>query len=378
MAEISHQTARAAVPHFDLTRQYEQLGPELEAAVQNVIKGGRFILGPQVAQFEESFAQYVGTRFALGVGSGTDALIFSLKALGIRENDEVLVPALTFVGTVFAILHLKARPVFVEVDPQTYNLDPSALNKAVTSRSRAVIPVHLYGQATAVDVMEEIARKRKLKVIEDACQAHGAVWAKKKAGSWGDAGCFSFYPTKNLGGFGDGGMVVTNLASVAETIRRMRNAGRDSLGRYQELGWASRLDTIQAAVLSVKLKYLDSFNEKRRAIAARYHSLLSSTPLLLPNETPEARHVYHLYVVRVPNGKRDALAKYLQEKGIGTAIHYHTAVHRQPFFRKLHKKRLHLPVTEKLTGQILSLPMFPEMTEDEIERTTDTIRQFYA
>lgn len=370
---------KISIPHFDLTRQSQMLAGEIEETLRATLARGRFILGPEVKNFEEAFARYLGVQYAVGVGSGTDALLFSLKALGVTKGDEVIVPALTFVATAYAILHLEAEPVFADVHPETLTLDPASVRKRVTRRTRVILPVHLYGHPADMDPLKDLAGKRGIKIAEDACQAHGASWKGKKAGGLSDAGCFSFYPTKNLGAFGDGGMVVTSSAKIAEHVRRMRNAGRDPQGRHQELGWASRLDSVQAAVLNVKLKYLDQWNARRRAIAARYHRLLADIPLKLPREAKGAGHVYHLYAVRVPEQKRDALAKFLLEKGIETAVHYRLPVHRQPFYERLTtKNQRRLPIAEKVTSEILSLPLFPEMTEDEVDRVAAAISEFYA
>lgn len=366
------------IPHFDLSRQQETLGSEIEGALARVIGTGRFILGSEVKNFESSFADYLGAKYAIGVGSGTDALIFVLRALNLRAGDEVIVPAFTFVGTVFAILHAGARPVLADVDPNSFTLDATCAKKVMTRRSRVLLPVHLYGHTGNMGPLIDLARKRKLKIVEDACQAHGAAWKQKKAGTLGEAGCFSFYPTKNLGAFGDGGLVVTNSMTLAKRVSQMRNAGRDARGRHQELGWASRLDSLQAAILSLKLNYLESFIQKRRVLATRYHRQLRATPLQLPEEAPGAYHVYHLYAVRVPEGRRDALASHLAKKGIGTAIHYPQPVHRQPFYRSLFTGRARFPVAEKVSREILSLPLYPELKEEEVDRVTEAVRQFYA
>ena len=367
------------IPYFDLTRQYQTLQAELEPALLAAARSGKYVLGDEVGKFENAFARYAGTKHAVGVGSGTDALIFSLKALGIGKGNEVVVPSFTFVATVFAILHAGARPVFADVDPVTYTLDPASVDRVLTKRTRAVLPVHLYGQTADMDALLQIAHRKKLKVVEDACQAHGADWKGKKAGSMGDAGCFSFYPTKNLGAVGDGGMAITSKDVLGQKIRSLRNLGRVELkDPHRDLGWTSRLDALQAAVLNIKLKYLDHFNDCRRRIAARYVQNLASTPLLLPQEGTRRRHVYHLFVVRVPDKKREALRKMLQENGVTTMIHYPIPVHRQPACRGLAKKPVPLPVTEKISGEILSLPLFPEMRDDEADRVCALIRQFYS
>ncbi|MCM8776316.1 MAG: DegT/DnrJ/EryC1/StrS family aminotransferase [Candidatus Omnitrophica bacterium] len=366
------------VPYFDSTRQYAEHREEFTRTVIAVLESGSFILGRWVQDFEKAFAQYCGQLYAVGVGSGTDALTFALKALGIGVGDEVLLPSFTFVATGFAILHAGAVPVFVDVDPKTYTMDPDAARKAVTRRTRAIIPVHIYGHMADMKALHEIAKAKKLMLIEDACQAHGAAQNGKKAGACSHAGCFSFYPTKNLGACGDGGMVVTNRADVVERVERLRNLGRrTSQGPHEEIGWTSRLDAIQSAILNVKLKYLDQFIEKRRQIANWYARGLAGTPILLPVELPGYRHVYHLYVIRVPQGKRDELRDRLTASGIPTLLHYPIPVHRQPPFKKILKRKVSLPVTERLTREIISLPIFPEMTEQEVDQVCDVIRKFY-
>ena len=367
------------MPYFDLTRQYQMLQPDIEALVLEILASGRYIFGNRLVDFENAFARYCGVRHAVGVGSGTDALIFSLKALEIGDGDEVIVPSFTFVATVFAIRHAGACPVFADIDPKTYTLDPASVERALTRRTRAILPVHLYGQTADMNGLLSIAQKKKLKVVEDACQAHGAAWKGKKAGAIGDAGCFSFYPTKNLGGFGDGGLVLTRDASLAEKIRRLRNLGRVELqDPPASVGWTSRLDAVQAAVLHLKLNHLDGWNEKRRALANRYRHQLAATPLILPEERKGATHVYNLFVVRVPDGNRDSFRKNLGTEGIPTMLHYAAPVHLLSALKNLGKKLVPLPVTEKISREIVSLPLFPEMRAEEIDRVCEAIRRFYG
>ncbi len=373
------QTASPAVPYFDLKRQYESLSREFETALSQVASSGGYILSPVVAGFEQAFAEYCGTRFAVGVGSGTDALVLSMKASGIGPGDEVLVPSFTFSASVFSIMHTGATPVLVEVDPDTYTISPEAAEKAVTRKTRAILPVHLYGQAADMLKITSLAKKKKLKIFEDACQAHGASFNGKKTGSFGTAGSFSFYPTKNLGAMGDGGMITTNDAKMVETLHRLRNLGRKTVQEnHLYAGYTSRLDAMQASILSIKLKHLDEFNDKRRKAAALYKSLLLDTPLVLPAEAPSRRHAYHLFVVRVPAGKRDALQKFLAGKNINTMIHYPIPVHKQPACKGKVKVPARIPVTEKICSEILSLPMFPEMTGDEVRTVCSAIRAFYG
>lgn len=364
------------IPYFSASRQYEDLKLEIQTALGQVLSSGAYILGPEVTRFEESFAAYTGSRFAVGTGSGTDALVFALKSLGIGKGDEVILPSFTFVATGFAVLHAGATPVFADVLPGTYTIDPASAEKLITRKTKALLPVHLYGHAADMSSLMKIAKKHRLKLIEDTAQAHGSMWNGQMTGSFGDAGCFSFYPTKNLGACGDGGMVVTSKASLAQKVRELRNLGRiGAQGPHKELAWTSRLDSIQAAILNVKLKHLESFIEKRRAVADRYREYLAGLPLRLPSEHPKCRHVYHLFVVLVAANKREAFRKYLSDHGVPTLLHYPIPVHRQPPFKKFKSKSL--PVTEKVSRQIVSLPIFPEMTTAEVRYVSDCIREYY-
>lgn len=366
------------VPYFDLTRQYARIGGEIERAIAEVAASGRYILGNTVENFEKTFAEYCGVPHGVGTASGTDALVFCLKALGIKPGDEVVVPSFTFAATAFSVIHAGARPVFAEVDETLYTLDPASVEKAITRKTRAIIPVHLYGQLADMDSIMKIARRHRLKVVEDACQSHGASRKGKRAGVLGDAAAFSFYPTKNLGGLGDGGMVVTRNPKLLEALRRLRNLGRLKVGEpHKVVGCTSRLDAIQAAALSVKLKYLDEHNDKRRALADQYRKLLSGTPLILPVEASGNRHVYHLFVARVRGGLRDDLRAHLAERGIDTLVHYPHPVHLEPACAKQAARKVRLPLTEKLCRQIVSLPMFPEMTREEVTRVSEAIREFF-
>ena len=370
--------APTKVPYFNATRQFENLESELLPALSLAARSGQYILGPQVQVFEKNFAEYCGSRYGIGVGSGTDALMLSLKALGIGKGDEVILPSFTFIATMFAVMHIQAKPVLADVDPVTYTLDPASVQKLITSRTKALLPVHLYGQTANMDALLEITKKKKLKIVEDSCQAHGATWKGKKAGSLGNAGCFSFYPTKNLGAFGDGGMILTNDEKFVDKIHRMRNLGRKTTTElHSVLGWTSRLDTLQASILDVKLKHLDQFNTERRRVAARYRQNLKKTSLILPEEAPGCKHVYHLYVVRVPNGKRDALKTFLAAEGVPTLLHYQAPIHKQPVYLDSYKNKTRLPVTEKISKEILSLPIFPEMKDEEVDSVCDAIQKFY-
>lgn len=371
-------TIMQSIPYFDLKRQYENLREELEAALLETAQSSAYVLSPKVSEFEKTFADYCGMPYGIGVGSGTDALSFSLKALGLGPGDEVIVPSFTFSASIFSIIHAGATPVFAEVDAETYTLDPKSVESCLTKKTKALLPVHLYGQAADMGALMAIAKKRKLKVVEDACQAHGAQWNKQKTGSFGDAGCFSFYPTKNLGATGDGGMVVVKNEKLMEQIKKLRNLGRIThQGPHEIAAWTSRLDALQAAVLSVKIQHLDRFNQNRRRVASRYFAGLQGTPLALPKEGKDCYHVYHLFVVRVPGKKRDALKQHLADEGIGAMIHYPMPTHKQPAIKKYVKKTPRVPITEKLCQEILSLPMFPEMTDGEVDRVCEVIHRFY-
>ncbi len=367
------------VPYFDLSRSHQKFIVEAQEAFDRILKSGAYILGPALKDLEAEFAAYAGTKYAVGVGSGTDALTFGLKAAGIKHGDEVIVPSFTFTSTALAVIHAGATPVFADVEADTFNLDPRSVVQALSRKTRALIPVHLFGQCANMTALGALAKQKKLKVVEDACQAHGALWGKIMAGAFGDAGCFSFYPTKNLGGIGDGGMVTTSDEKLQKRVLQYRNLGKgiDDPFVHDEIGWTSRLDSIQAAFLSIKLKFLDELNRERRAVADLYHKKLASSPLLLPRETSGAYHVYHLYVVRVPDGKRNALKESLAAQGIPTMIHYATPVHAQPILKKYKTRKVKLPVTEKIREEVLTLPLFPGMTEPEVDAVARAIQQFY-
>lgn len=368
------------LPYFNIQRQHDTLRGDALAAFEKVYLSGAYVLGPSLKDFEKKFAAYTGTAYAVGVGSGTDALIFGLKATGIMPGDEVIVPSFTFTATVLAVLHLGAIPVFADVDARSFTLDPESVWKALSKKTKAIIPVHLFGQCADMTALTEIARTRKLKIIEDACQAHGASWNGKKAGALGTVGAFSFYPTKNLGGIGDGGMLTTQNRTIDQHVLQYRNLGKGIANSlvHDEIGWTSRLDSVQAAFLAIKLEKLDALNAERRILAANFAKKLKMTPLILPEEMPGAFHVYHIYVVRVPGGKRDALKTYLETEGIPTMIHYAVPVHRQPVVKKYKTRKVELPITEKLSKEVLTLPFFPGMTDQELGMTADAIRKFFG
>lgn len=364
-----------SVPYFDLTRQYSILKPEFDAAMKNVIESGKFIMGDDVKLFEEEFAGYCSAKYGIGVNSGTDALFIGLQSMGIKSDDEVITVSYTYIATALAVSFTGAKPVFVEIDPTTYNIDPKDIEKAITKKTKAILVVHLYGHPVDMDPVLKIAQRHGLRVMEDSAQAHGAEYNGKKVGGLADISGFSFFPTKNLGAFGDGGMITTNDAQIAEKARLLRDYGRKVRDQHIIKGRNSRLDTIQAAVLRVKLKRLDNFNNSRRRIAGLYNGLLKDTKgkIVTPHEAPYAKHVYHLYVVRVKN--RDAVVAKLKERGVQTLVHYPVPIHLQQAFSDLGYKRGSLPVTEKICGEIISLPMFPEMTDTEIEYVADKLKQ---
>ncbi|MGZ3514807.1 MAG: DegT/DnrJ/EryC1/StrS family aminotransferase [Thermodesulfobacteriota bacterium] len=370
------------VPFFDLTRQYKKIKSEILSATQRVYEKGRFILGEEVSVFEKEFSHYCGVRYGVGVGSGTDALYLALKAAGIGEGDEVVTVANSFVATALAISFTGAKPLFVDIDPKSYTMDPNSLElllkrqRAKESRRKikAVLPVHLYGHPADMDSIMEIANRYDLVVIEDACQAHGAKYGTKKVGSLGAMGCFSFYPTKNLGGYGDGGMVVTDRQKYDQKLRLLRCYGERK--KYQHIlkGHNSRLDEIQAALLRVKLKHLDQWNEERRKKARLYTRMLSPLGLVCPSEKKGVRHVYHLYTIKTR--KRDALQAFLKKRGIETLIHYPIPIPLEKAYQEMGYRRGDFPLTDQWSRKILSLPFFPEMREPEMEKVTEGIRSF--
>lgn len=352
------------IPLVNLKRQHESLRQEICSAIESVIERGDFILGRETTAFEEEFAQYCGVRHCIGVGNGLDALTLALKAVNIGPGDEVITVANTFIATANAIQHAGAIPVLIDHDPDTYNLDPNLLDGAITSRTKAIVPVHLYGQCCDMDRINAFARKHNLYVIEDACQSHGATYKGLRAGSLGHAAAFSFYPGKNLGALGDAGAIVTSDDDIANYLRSMRNYGGTT--KYQHLlrGFNSRLDSIQAAVLRLKLRHLDEWNQRRRHLASIYHQELQNSDIELPVDAVHGDHVYHLFVVRVQD--RDMLHTRLKASGIECGIHYPTPLHRQPAMQADFVTPLPLVNSEKYCDQILSLPLCPFTAESEI------------
>jgi dTDP-4-amino-4,6-dideoxygalactose transaminase len=364
------------VPFVDLAAQYAAIAGQIDEAISRVLRRTNFILGQDVGLFEEEFAAFCEAGYAVGVDSGTSALELALHAYGIGPGDEVITVANTFIATALAISYTGARLVLVDVDPTTYTMDVSWLKGAITDRTRAVIPVHLYGQPADMDPILETAQQHGLIVIEDACQAHGARYKGKRVGSLGHAAAFSFYPAKNLGAYGDGGMVVTNDKQVAESIRMLRNYGQRDKYHHIVRGYNRRLDTLQAAVLRVKLQHLDAWNAARRQHAQKYGELLADSPAVLPTESDDAGSVYHLYVIRVAD--RDGLRAYLQDQGVATGIHYPVPIHLQPAYRDLGYARGSFPVTEEFAERVLSLPMYAELTLGSISYVAESIRDFTA
>jgi dTDP-4-amino-4,6-dideoxygalactose transaminase len=354
------------VPFLDLKAQHQPLETEIMAAIRRVIETNAFAGGPFVAEFEKDFAAFCQTQYAIGLGSGTDALWLALLAYGIGAGDEVITVPSTFMATAEAISYTGATPVFVDVDEATYTMDPARLERAITKRTKAIIPVHLFGQMADMDPILEIARRHKLRVIEDACQAHGAEYKGRRAGSVGDAGCFSFYPGKNLGAFGEAGAVTTNDRTVAEKIQRLRDHGQEKKYYHSDIGWNARMDGIQGAVLGIKLKTLAKGNAARREHARRYRELLTGVAgVMLPTEAEYGKAVYHIYAIRAND--RDQLLAAMGKRGVACGIHYPIPVHLQAAYSGLGLKRGSFPVAERCADEFLSLPMFPDLTAEQID-----------
>jgi dTDP-4-amino-4,6-dideoxygalactose transaminase len=366
----------SVIPWASPLAQYRAHQAPIQSAINRVLYSGTYILGAEVEAFESAFADYCGGGHGVGVASGTDALILALKALGIGPDDEVITVSHTAVATVAAILAVGATPVLVDVDETYLTLDPAALDRVATPRSKAMITVHLYGQAADLDPILSFARERKLALIEDCAQACGGSYRGRRLGSIGDIGCFSFYPTKNLGAIGDGGIVLSREPKIAERVRRLRQYGWDNARQTQETGFNSRLDPLQAAILQAKLPHLDADNARRAAIARRYEQGLCGLPITTPKERAATQHAYHLYVIAC--AQRDALMAHLAERQIGCAIHYPVPVHRQRgYAERVTVAAGVLLVTERICQQILSLPLFPELHDDDVDRVIAAVRDFY-
>jgi dTDP-4-amino-4,6-dideoxygalactose transaminase len=364
------------VPFGNLPKQYRDcVRDELHESWDDILNNASFILGPQVESFEQAFAHYSGAKYAVGVGSGTDALVLALKALGIGPGAEVITAANSFIATAEAIVHAGATPVFVDMDPNTFTIDVTRIPEAVTARTRAIIPVHLYGQPADMDPICEIANRHDLEVIEDAAQAHGARYHNRKVGCLGKAACFSFYPGKNLGAYGDAGAVVTNDEAVAIRLKKLRDHGGVVKYQHDLLGYSSRLDTLQAAVLQIKLNHLSRWNRIRREYAALYNKLLAGIPgIVTPREMPDVIHVYHLYVIRVEGGKREALQLHLAGCGVQTLIHYPKPITATAPFADLQGRNF--PRAQEAAGEILSLPLYPELEREQLEYVAHCIRKY--
>lgn len=367
----------STIPMADLRREYGRIRPEIDRAIERVLRRGWFILGEEVEAFEAEWAAYCGAAHAVGVGNGTDAVHLVLRAAGIGPGDEVVVPALTAAFTALGVAMTGATPVFADVDPTHYTLDAAALSAAITPRTAAVVPVHLYGCPADMETILQPARRHGLLVVEDAAQAHGARYRGTRAGALGDVAAFSFYPSQNLGAYGDAGAVCTGDAGLAERLRALRHGGQRAAYRHELLGTNSRLDEIQAAILRAKLPHLDAWNRRRRELAARYDEGLAEAGDLAPPRVPaETEHVYHQYVVRT--SLRDALCDYLSGAGVATSIHYPCGVHLQPAFASLGYEPGSCPNAEKLAAEVLSLPLFPQLTASEAEQVIRLVRFFYA
>ncbi|MBA7530924.1 dTDP-3-amino-3,4,6-trideoxy-alpha-D-glucose transaminase [subsurface metagenome] len=365
------------IPLVDLKAQYNSIKTEIDNAIQRVLDNTSFIMGDELKKFEEEFALFCNTKYAIGVANGSDALILALRACGIGKGDEVITVPHTFIATTEAISNVGGKIIFVDIDSKTYTVDVSKIEEKIGNKTKAIIPVHLYGQSADMNPILKIAKKYDLKIIEDAAQAHGAEYQGKKVGSIGDVACFSFYPGKNLGAYGDAGMITTNNEEIANKLKMLRNHGRlTAKYEHQIEGYSSRLDNLQAAILRVKLKYLNKWNSIRRKNARKYNELLNNIEgVITPHEADYANHVYHLYVIRTEN--RDKLIEELKLKGVATGIHYPTPLHLQPAYSYLGYKEGDFPITEKASQEILSLPMYAELNDRQIDEIVKLIKNFY-
>jgi len=362
------------IPLVDLNIQYQTIKSEAREAIDRVLESSTFILGEDVDAFEEEFAKYCKAKYCVGLDNGTSALELGMRALNIGQGDEVITPVNSFIASTSSISMTEATPVWVDCDPKTYNMDPLEIEKKITKKTKAIMPVHLYGQPADMKKIIAIAKKYKLYIIEDACQAHGASIIGKPVGSFGAYAAFSFYPGKNLGAFGDAGALVTNDRHIYETVKKMRNYGQSKKYHHDFIAWNRRLDSLQAAILRVKLRYLDNWNKQRMKNAHMYNKLLKDASVITPYHDPITTHVYHLYVIRVNDRKK--LQKYLEKKGVSTGIHYPIPLHLQKAYRFIAKKRGGFPISEKYAQKVLSIPMYPELTEEKIFYITDAIKKF--
>lgn len=360
------------IPLVDLKAQYESIRSEITEAIDRVLQSATFVLGEEVVRFEAAFANYVQADSAVGVASGTAAIHLALQACGVGPGDEVITAAHTFTATAEPICHLGATPVFVDIDPATYTIDPDRVESAITDRTRVILPVHLYGHPAPMDELRDIAGRHGLRLIEDAAQAHGAEYRGRRCGSLGDLACFSFYPGKNLGAYGDGGAVTGNDEGLLAHVRRLRDHGRTSKYEHVEVGYGERLDALQAAVLAVKLRHLDGWVQARRRAAARLDSWLTGTSVIRPVEALDVRHAYHLYVIRSTG--RDSLLESLKERGVGAGVHYPVPLHRQVAYSTVARSG-ELTETDRAASEVLSLPLFPEITDDQLRTVADHVRE---
>lgn len=365
------------IPPLDLTRQYNLIGEDVSEAVLGVLASGRYIGGPLVASFEQQFAAYVGVAECVACNSGTDALYLALRALQIQPGDEVITTPFTFIATAEVIARVGATPVFVDIDPQTFNLDLNQISAAITERTRAIMPVHLFGQPVDMTAIMALAHSRHLAVIEDCAQATGAEWAQQKVGSIGHIGCFSFFPTKNLGAFGDGGALTTNDPAIAAAVRMLREHGMTTRYRHEATGINSRLDALQAAILQIKLRHLDTWNAQRQAVAEHYHQLLNPvTEVVTPQALPGGRCVWNQYTIRIKSQAytRDEVRSSLQQQGVSSMVYYPLPLHLQPVYKNLSYQVGDLPVTEQACHEVLSLPMFPEISFEEQQQVVYSLK----
>ena len=370
--------ATQEIPLVDLKAQYATIRDEVRRAIDEVLESMQLTIGPNVKAFDQEFASYIGTKHSIGVGSGTDALQLAIRACGISAGDEVITVSFTFFATVEAILYANARPILVEVDEKTMLIDLAAVAAAITPRTKAIIPVHLYGRTVDLKPLRQIAQDRNITIIEDAAQAHGAFLDDgKRAGAGGRVNCFSFYCSKNLGAYGEAGSITTNDDRLAEELRALREHGQSTRYYHPVIGYNARLDEIQAAILRIKLKRLEGWNARRRELARMYDERLKNTGVITP-EIPQdiRRHVFYTYTIRVPGGRRDDLRKYLGERGIGTQIHYPVPIHLQQSAEFLGYRKGDMPITEKVASEVLSLPMFAELTDEQLDRVADAVRSF--
>lgn len=361
------------IPMVDLGAQFKAIENEIKEKINEIIGSTRFILGPNLDALEEEIASYHGVSYAVGLASGTDALHLSLKALGIGTGDEVITTPFTFIATAEAISYTGAKPIFVDIDPITFNIDPSRVEERITEKTKAILPVHLFGHAADMDLILSISKKYNLRVVEDSAQAFGAEYKGKKVSTFGDTGCFSFYPSKNLGCYGDGGMLITNNEEVAERTRSLRNHGSMELYHHSEIGFNSRLDELQAGILRIKLRRIDEYNRKRREKALIYKERLKGIPIILPEELPGKYHVYNQFTIRSKN--RDDIRDALKEKSIASVIYYPLPLHLQGVYQNLGHKENDFPESENASREVLSLPIYPELTEEQIAEICDVIKR---